>query len=136
GRCLRRPEGTCLTQLHILTPEPGTPLFDQLSGSLAFDGYATPFNAWLLRPEDLQALRGDPELFATYYHYPTALPRAEHIGVVEAVDLLRRLNPTLLAALVDRHPRGFPGLVRDLVAEGAKVVDPPVATLADLAAYA
>jgi hypothetical protein len=136
GRCLRRPGGTCLTQLHILTPEPGTPLFDRLSGSLAFDGYATPFNAWLLRSEDVHALHADPELFATYYHYPTAVPRSEHIGVVEAVDLLRRLDPTLLSVLVDRHPRGFPGLVRDLVTRASEAVDPPVPTLAHLETYA
>ena len=28
GRVLRRPEASCLPQLHVLTPEPGTALFD------------------------------------------------------------------------------------------------------------
>ncbi|HZN13382.1 MAG TPA: radical SAM protein [Acidimicrobiales bacterium] len=119
GRCFERPVRTCLPQLHILTPEPGTPLFDQFGPSLEFDGYATPFNAWLLRPEDRDEVRRQPEVFASYHYYPGALERDTHVAVVEAVDRLRQEDPRVLAALIRRHGRSLSALVRRYVASSS-----------------
>jgi radical SAM superfamily enzyme YgiQ (UPF0313 family) len=116
GDCFRRPAVACLPQLHILTPEPGTSLFDRLGEALQFDGYATPFNSWLLRPEDQQEVLRDPAIFASYYYYPAELPRQTHVAVVETVDLLRRLDRRVLAALIGLHSRGLAELMRCLIA--------------------
>jgi radical SAM superfamily enzyme YgiQ (UPF0313 family) len=115
GACFSRPSRACIPQLHILTPEPGTPLFDRLGPSLQFDGHATPFNSWLLRPEDRKEVRREPEIFSTYHYYPTSLERRIHISAVEAVDLLRRLGHKILDALVRRHEGRMASLVRALI---------------------
>lgn len=125
GACFARPATYCFPQLHMLTPEPGTALFDRLGDSLEFDGYATPFNSWLLRPEDRQEVLAEPEVFATYYYYPSVLPRRAHIVVVETVDLLRRLGHRNLAALIRRHEDGLAGLVRGLIAAIGTPSSPP-----------
>jgi radical SAM superfamily enzyme YgiQ (UPF0313 family) len=115
GACFRRPAGTCIPQLHILTPEPGTPLFDQLGPSLQFDGYATPFNSWMLRDQDRDEVRQETEIFSTYYFYPATIDRRTHVAVVEAVDVLRALGHRVMDALVRRHGGSLTALVRALV---------------------
>ena len=116
GDCFRRPAVACLPQLHILTPEPGTPLFEQLGDAMQFDGYATPFNSWLLCPEDRQEVLRGPAIFASYHYYPGALPRESHVAVVETVDLLRLLDRRILSALIGLHSCGLAELVRHLIA--------------------
>lgn len=116
GDCFERSERGCIPQLHILTPEPGTPLYEQLGESMRFDGYATPFNSWLLCPEDRQEVLDEPAVFASYYYYPATLTRRAHIGVIESVDLLRRLGTAVPGALIRRHGGGLAGLVRGLIA--------------------
>ncbi|MGH9228111.1 MAG: RiPP biosynthesis radical SAM protein ApyD [Acidimicrobiales bacterium] len=118
GACFSRTAGTCIPQLHLLTPEPGTPLFDQLGPSLRYDGYATPFNAWTLREEDREEVRRGPEIFSTYYYYPATLDRRTHVAVIEAVDLLRTLDHRLLTALIRRHGGSLALLVRNVVDSG------------------
>jgi hypothetical protein len=129
GDCFTRPAGTCLPQLHILTPEPGTPLFERLGAQMEFDGYATPFNSWLLREEDREEVLSQPEVFSSYYYYPAEIDRATHVAVVEAVDLLRGLGHALCATLIRRHERGLAGLVRALTPDGTQ------ASLDDLTEY-
>lgn len=115
GACFGRPADACIPQLHLLTPEPGTPLFEQLGPSLQFDGYATPFNSWMLRDEDRQEVGSEPEIFSTYYYYPATIDRSVHVAVVEAVDLLRTLGHRMLSALVRRHRGSLAALVRALI---------------------
>nr|WP_205863251.1 radical SAM protein [Planosporangium thailandense] len=124
GDCFDRPAGSCIPQLHILTPEPGTLLFDQFGPSMLFDGYATPFNSWLLRPEDRQEVLAEPAVFASYYYYPTALPRYVHVGVVESVDLLRRLGRPVLVELIRSHGGKLAELIRGLIAASPKTGPP------------
>jgi radical SAM superfamily enzyme YgiQ (UPF0313 family) len=93
GRCAGE---SCLAQLHILTPEPGTPLFDAFGGAAVHDGHANPFNAHLMGEDDRALIHGHPDVFSTYYHYPAALPRAAHLFAVAAVDALRHAGPVLM----------------------------------------
>ena len=113
GHC-RRP--TCLAQLHLLAPEPGTPMFEQRGGSIAYDGHAGPYNAKLLAADDQCLVLEHPDIFPTYYHYPAKLPRERYIFAVAAVDLMRRLGPIVLRYLL--RARVYEGrlsrLVRDL----------------------
>lgn len=120
GGCFTRPAGTCIPQLHILTPEPGTLLFERFGARMEFDGYATPFNSWLLREEDREEVLSQPEIFSSYYYYPAEIDRATHVAVVEAVDLLRGLGHALCATLIRRHERGLAGLVRALTPDGTQ----------------
>jgi radical SAM superfamily enzyme YgiQ (UPF0313 family) len=95
GRCARR--ASCLTQLHLLAPEPGTPLFDRYGATIRYDGVAGPYHCGLLQPADEAEIRAAPALFQTYYHYPSCLPRGRSIRAVDIVDLLRRTGATIFA---------------------------------------
>lgn len=108
GRCLRP---SCLPQLHMLSPEPGTPLFEQLGSRLAYDGYASRFNAHVLGDADKRTIRRHRDIFQTYHYYPAALPRARHTFAVEAVDVLRRLGPRVLRYVL----RAYDGRLSRLV---------------------
>ena len=111
GRCA---SPSCLTQLHVLAPEPGTPLFEQHQHELAYDGYGGPYNAELVGPEDQALVLGHPDIFQTYHYYPAALPRARSIFAVEAAALLRRVGPVVLQYVLRAYDGKLSHLVRDL----------------------
>jgi radical SAM superfamily enzyme YgiQ (UPF0313 family) len=97
GQCF---SSSCLTQLHMLAPEPGTPMFDQLGDALSYDGYAGPYNAFLVGADDERLVMQHPDIFSTYHYYEAAMPRLDHIFAVEAVDVLRRTGPVVLKYLL------------------------------------
>ena len=102
---------SCLTQLHMLAPEPGTPMFDQLGDKLSYDGYAGPYNAFLVGADDEQLVIQHPDIFSTYHYYEAAMPRLDHIFAVEAVDVLRRTGPVVLKYLL----RAYDGRLSKLI---------------------
>jgi radical SAM superfamily enzyme YgiQ (UPF0313 family) len=108
GRCFRP---SCLPQLHMLAPEPGTPIFDQFSDQLKYDGYAGPYNAFLVGPDDERLVNEHRDIFSTYHYYPAAMPRSHHIFAVEAVDVLRRVGPMILKYIL----RAYDGQLSRLV---------------------
>jgi radical SAM superfamily enzyme YgiQ (UPF0313 family) len=93
GRCFGP---SCLPQLHMLAPEPGTPMFEQLGDKLEYDGYAGPYNAFLVGRDDERLVTGHRDIFSTYHYYPAAMPRSHYTFAVEAVDVLRRVGPIIL----------------------------------------
>ena len=97
GRCVGP---SCITQLHMLAPEPGTPMFTEHRDKMEYDGYAGPYNAFRVAPEDTQLVLDHKDIFSTYYYYPAALPRAQYKFAVEAVDALRHLGPFVLRYLL------------------------------------
>jgi len=97
GRCVG---SSCITQLHMLAPEPGTPMFAEHRDKLEYDGYAGPYNAFRVAPEDTELVLRHPDIFSTYYYYPAALPRSQYKFAVEAVDALRKLGPITLKYLL------------------------------------
>ena len=97
GRCVGP---ACLTQLHMLAPEPGTPMFAEHRDQMEYDGYAGPYNAFRVVPQDTQLVLNHKDIFSTYYYYPAALPRARYKFAVEAVDALRHLGPIILKYLL------------------------------------
>lgn len=125
GRCV---SPRCLTQLHILAPEPGTPMFDAFGAAIAYDGYGGPYNAALVGPDDEATVLAHPDLFQTYYYYPGELPRARHVFAVEAVDRLRRLGPVVLAYLLRAYGGSLARLVRALREHTAARAAPPPTT--------
>ncbi len=110
GRCLRT---TSITQLHILQPEPGTPMYEEFGSAIEYDGYSSPFNTHLLTDDDHRLVTTTPSIFQTYYFYATALPRSDHVFAVETVELLRRIGPRVAAYML----RGFDGRLSRLVSD-------------------
>jgi radical SAM superfamily enzyme YgiQ (UPF0313 family) len=108
GRCLGP---SCLTQLHMLAPEPGTPMFAAHQAELEYDGYAGPYNAFCVAAEDSRLVLDHPAIFSTYYYYPAALPRRRYKFAVEAVDGLRKLGPILLKYLLRAFDQRLSSLV-------------------------
>ena len=111
GRCYTP---ACLPQLHMLAPEPGTPMFEQRGGQIAYDGYGGRFNAELVGDGDEALVLAHADIFQTYYYYPAELPRAHYIFAVEAVDLLRRLGPLVVRHVLHGHGGRLAELVRAL----------------------
>jgi hypothetical protein len=109
GRCYT---ANCLTQLHLLAPEPGTPMFDAHGAELAYDGHGGPYNTGLVGAGDEATVRAHPDLFQTYHYYPAQLPRAHHIFAVEALDRMRRVGPIVLGYVL----RAYGGQLSRLVA--------------------
>jgi len=110
GRCLRRSERRLVTQLHMLLPEPGTEQYAALGDRLAYDGYKTEFNAWLLGDDDERYVRDHPDIFATYHYYPATMPREQHVFAVDFYSAARVLGHTVLAYLL-RFYGGLSALV-------------------------
>ncbi len=113
GRCFRRSEAWCLPQLHVLLPEPGTPMFAQHARSLSYDGYVTPFNARLLKEDDLDQILKYPALYATYYYYPAIMPREQYTFVVDAVDALRTVGHEILSYALRFYDGRLSRLIED-----------------------
>jgi radical SAM superfamily enzyme YgiQ (UPF0313 family) len=97
GEAFRGPEAWCLPQLHILLPEPGTPMFERHAHKLAYDGYVTPYNAKLLREDDRDHILRHPDVYATYHYYPAAMDREEYTFAVDAVDAVREAGHETLS---------------------------------------
>lgn len=108
GRCF---SPSCLTQLHMLAPEPGTPMFEQLGDKLVYDGYAGRYNAFLVCPADETLVLENPDIFSTYHYYPAALPRPDYKFAVEAVEVLRRVGPIIARYLL----RAYEGRLSNFV---------------------
>ncbi len=108
---LHRPH--CLTQLHLLAPEPGTPLFDRHRHELRFDGVSGPYNTELLSEADRTCVVADAEVFSTYHHYSGVLPRERHRFAADAAATLRRLGPIVLGYLLRGFDRRLSRLVND-----------------------
>jgi radical SAM superfamily enzyme YgiQ (UPF0313 family) len=109
--CCFRP--SCLPQLHMLVPEPGTPMFEQLGKKIQYDGYGGRYNAELVGADDEPLVLQHPDIFQTYYYYPSEMPRSRHIFAVEAVNFLRRAGPIVLKYML----RAYGGRLSNLVGE-------------------
>jgi radical SAM superfamily enzyme YgiQ (UPF0313 family) len=118
GRCFGP---NCLPQLHMLAPEPGTPMFEQLGDELLYDGYAGPYNTFLVGDGDERLVTEHRDIFSTYHYYPAAMPRARYMFAVEAVDVLRRAGASILRYALRAYGGRLSRLVFDLRlwAEGA-----------------
>lgn len=115
GNCFQRPQELCTPQLHILVPEPGTPLFAKYRQSLSYDGYPTKFNARFLSAIDARHIRTHPDLFSTYYYYPMeGMTRSSCTFTVDAVDALRIVGHEILSYLLRFYQGRLSRLIADL----------------------
>jgi radical SAM superfamily enzyme YgiQ (UPF0313 family) len=99
--CLRiSPTTTCL-QLHLLTPEPGTALYEENKNQLLYDGYISDFNFPTLAPDESALLRGNPDIFMNHHFYQTDLPRKTFVGVASIFPHLCGLGGPLLRIVME-----------------------------------
>jgi len=70
GKLLALSPRGVLPQLHILSPEPGSPLSDK-GGELHFDGFGPEAGDFL----DQELITRYPDIFSVFYHYPSVVPR-------------------------------------------------------------
>lgn len=91
-----RPDGTTTSQLHLLTPEPGTQLMAQYGDRLRYDGYVSDFNFPQLDPGDDALIACHPLVFGNHHYFPSVLPRHRHVFVSSAWLALHAVGPAVL----------------------------------------
>ena len=77
GNLHRRPKNT--SQIHLLTPEPGTAMLEQYRPKLRFDERRSGFNLPRFADTDDALIAADPELFVTHYYYDGLVPHSRNI---------------------------------------------------------
>lgn len=113
GRLFCRPDELTVSQLHLLTPEPGTQLMVEYGHRLDFDGHVTDFNFPQLEPDDKEILRNNPDIFGNHHYFPSELPRHRHIFVTSIWNSLRIAGRIPL----DYSLRAFSGRLSRLIDE-------------------
>jgi radical SAM superfamily enzyme YgiQ (UPF0313 family) len=59
------------TQLHLLAPLVGSPLYEERKGSLSFDGHSSDISIFLLEDDEIETVRHYPDVFSSFYFIPT-----------------------------------------------------------------
>jgi radical SAM superfamily enzyme YgiQ (UPF0313 family) len=110
-RCHRiSPTTTCL-QLHLLTPEPGTALYEGNKSHLLYDGHISDFNFPTLSADEEALLRGNPDIFMNHHFYDTKLPRKTIVGVTSIFPSLCALGGPLLRVVMEYLETTFSRLI-------------------------
>jgi len=111
GRCHQiSPTTTCL-QLHLLTPEPGTALYEENKNRLSYDAHISDFNFPILAADESAMLRGNPDIFMNHHFYDTKLPRKTFISVTSMFPYLCALGGPLLRVVMEYLETTFSRLV-------------------------
>jgi hypothetical protein len=104
------PTTTCL-QLHLLTPEPGTALYEENKSRLLYDGHISDFNFPTLAADETELLRRNPDIFMNHHFYKTELPRKTIIGITSIFPHLCALGGPLLRVVLEHLETTFSSLV-------------------------
>ena len=99
--CLRISPTTTSLQLHLLTPEPGTALYEMNRNDLLYDGYISDFNFPPLAADEPVFLRENSEIFMNHHFYRTRLPREIATGATSILSSLSALGGPLLQTVMD-----------------------------------
>lgn len=110
-RCHRISPTTTALQLHLLTPEPGTALYDEHRNRMLYDGHISDFNFPTLAGDEAELLSGNPDIFMNHHFYETKLPRKTFIGVTGIFAHLNALGGPLLRVVLEYLEMSFSGLV-------------------------
>jgi len=104
------PTTTCL-QLHLLTPEPGTALYEENKNQLLYDGHISDFNFPTLAADEQALLRGNPDIFMNHHFYQTDVPRKTFVGITLIFPNLCALGGPLLRIVMEYLEITFSSLV-------------------------
>ena len=66
------------SQVHLLTPEPGTAMLDWHRATLRFDNRRCGFNLPHIPGDDERLIEAEPDLFVTHFHYAGRVPHARN----------------------------------------------------------
>jgi len=135
GEAWNRHAGALTTQLHLLTPEPGTELLDQYRDQLAYDGHISDFNLPALEADDADITRNDPEIFVNHHYYRSVLPRQRHVLVTSLYRTLCRLSRDVQRHLLARYGNSLSALITDLLSWAGAQTDAPSDAAELLQAY-
>lgn len=113
GRYHHRGDGLNESQLHLLTPEPGTELIAKYGPELRIDDHVSGFNFPRIDSRDGAMLARNAELFPNHYHFPAAIPRDRHVFVTSAWIVLNEIGRTTFGYLL----RAFDGSLARLMDE-------------------
>jgi hypothetical protein len=113
GRLLCRTDGKNVSQIHLLTPEPGTDLLARYGSVLRFDGHVSEFNFPMLEPSDRELIAENGAVFGNHHYFPSVLPRERHVFVTSAWTALW----TAGRAVTDYLLRGFEGRLSRFMTE-------------------
>jgi radical SAM superfamily enzyme YgiQ (UPF0313 family) len=113
GRLLCFAGGKNVSQIHLLTPEPGTDLIARYSDKLLFDGHVSEFNFPMLRADDQRLLSQYPILFSNHHYFPTPIARKRNIFVTSAWIVLWETGRVIVGYML----RGFEGRLSRFMTE-------------------
>ena len=100
GRLFCRPDNGNTSQIHLLTPEPGTELLARYRSALVFDAYVSEFNFPLLEPDEHALIADHPGIFSNHHYYPSTLGRDRHVFVTSAWTVLWEIGPLIVGYLL------------------------------------
>jgi hypothetical protein len=106
-----------VVQLHLLAPEPGTQLVEQLGTEIGYDGHISDQNFAPLSNEDCVLIEDSPDLFMTYFHFPTLLSRERNVAISSVYNALCLAGTELLIHALELTGRGLAAFLLGIVGE-------------------
>jgi radical SAM superfamily enzyme YgiQ (UPF0313 family) len=105
------------TQLRLLVPFPGSPLFEEYGDSLAIDHHLSDFSIYPSTPVDMEFIKKYPQVFSTLYHFiPVHLDREVFVRMTYLMLNLLHLRYTAFVLLRDDR-LGFPESLLERIAD-------------------
>jgi radical SAM superfamily enzyme YgiQ (UPF0313 family) len=89
------------SQVHLLTPEPGTAMLERYRAALRFDRRRSGFNLPSFAATDDRLIASDPDLFVTHYHYAGVVSHARNVLAAALWRQLAIVGDTAYAFLLD-----------------------------------
>jgi radical SAM superfamily enzyme YgiQ (UPF0313 family) len=112
GESVRRYSSDLTIQLHVLTPEPGTLLYEQHPDLLAYDGHLSDFVFPPIEPDDETLIREDGRVFVCHQYFAAGVERARTIEVAQGFWALSMVGRAMLRKLAG-ETSSFSALVRN-----------------------
>ena len=107
--------GLNTSQLHFLTPEPGTDLVERYGDQLDFDAEPAGFNLPILSSQELELIRSEPHLFGNYYSFPSPIGSAARVAA-KLFESLVELTRDEIRYIMDMFEGGFCQLTESFAA--------------------
>jgi radical SAM superfamily enzyme YgiQ (UPF0313 family) len=109
--------GAAVSQIRLLVPFPGSPLYQEYGNSLAIDHHLSDFSVYPSTAVDMEFIEKFPRVFSTLYHYvPEHLDREVFVRVTYLMLNLLHLRHTAFLLLRDSK-LGFPDSLLERIAD-------------------
>ncbi|MGC1550621.1 MAG: radical SAM protein [Rhodanobacter sp.] len=98
-----REAGLNTSQIHVLTPEPGTDLMEKNADVLFSDPDPTGFNIPTLNEDEVELVEAHPSIFSNYLAFPSGLPRDLVKAAAKLFTLLAELRIREIKYILSRY---------------------------------